>query len=346
MKSDDNMPMWDDPAESELVRDLLTAGRSADVDYDVTKGLQQHLAHIQAGAPLPKWAEAGGMGAASSGSLVTWVVVPVVTASVAAAVWFAARDTSPGEQASFKTTRPVAAEVASSAPVETALPVEPSLASPLASPLEPAAGQTAPEVTSPSSLRAERGAAARGGKTSFQRRSSGRHADRSVAAAPAVSARIPDELPLRVDSTASGSTSSTASSSMRSDVRATQSSAASSSREGTNETRPVVEATESKQETQAQKSESKLEREMQMLAVAQRVLTDDPARALRMAQQGEREFGDSMFSAERKNVEVLALVKLGRIDDARRVGKALLAKYPNAPFSQRLRKALVSGHVD
>ena len=30
MKSDD-MPMWDDPAESELVRDLLTAGRSADV---------------------------------------------------------------------------------------------------------------------------------------------------------------------------------------------------------------------------------------------------------------------------------------------------------------------------
>jgi hypothetical protein len=94
-----------------------------------------------------------------------------------------------------------------------------------------------------------------------------------------------------------------------------------------------------------QNDDARLEREMQMLAVAQRVLTTDPARALRLAHQGDHEFPGSMFSAERKQVGLLALVQLGRLDEARRLGKPFLADYPNAPWSERLRRALATGRI-
>jgi hypothetical protein len=85
---------------------------------------------------------------------------------------------------------------------------------------------------------------------------------------------------------------------------------------------------------------------MQMLAVTQRVLASDPQRALRLAQQGEREFPGTMFSAERRQLGLLALVKLGRLDEARRAGHPFLARYPKAPWSERLRRALVTGQVE
>ena len=62
---------------------------------------------------------------------------------------------------------------------------------------------------------------------------------------------------------------------------------------------------------------------MQMLAVAQRVLGSDPERALRLAEQGEREFPRTMFSAERKQLALLAMVKLGRVEEARRIGQPI-----------------------
>ena len=85
---------------------------------------------------------------------------------------------------------------------------------------------------------------------------------------------------------------------------------------------------------------------MQMLAVTQRVLASDPARALRLSEQGEREFRGSMFSAERRQLGLLALVKLGRVDEARRAGQPFLARYPKAPWSERLRRALATGVVE
>jgi hypothetical protein len=84
---------------------------------------------------------------------------------------------------------------------------------------------------------------------------------------------------------------------------------------------------------------------MQMLAVAQRILNSDPARALRLTRQGEQEFGKSMFSAERKQVSLLALVQLGRLDEARRLGVPFLRAYPKAPWSARLREALATGRL-
>jgi hypothetical protein len=92
--------------------------------------------------------------------------------------------------------------------------------------------------------------------------------------------------------------------------------------------------------------DSRLEREMGMLAVAQRVLHSDPARALSLARQGEAEFGGSMFTQERQQLLLLSLVKLGRMDEARRLAKPYLARYPNGPFSDRVRRALATGRVE
>jgi hypothetical protein len=88
--------------------------------------------------------------------------------------------------------------------------------------------------------------------------------------------------------------------------------------------------------------DSRLEREMGMLAMAQRVLTSDPERALRLARQGEQEFAGSMFTHERQQVLLLALIELGRTAEARRLAKPYLERYPNGPFSDRLRRALAN----
>jgi hypothetical protein len=92
--------------------------------------------------------------------------------------------------------------------------------------------------------------------------------------------------------------------------------------------------------------DARLEREMGMLAVTQRVLHGDPARALNLARQGEAEFGGSMFTQERQQLLLLSLVKLGRMDEARRLAKTYLARYPNGPFSDRVRRALATGRVE
>jgi hypothetical protein len=91
--------------------------------------------------------------------------------------------------------------------------------------------------------------------------------------------------------------------------------------------------------------DARLEREMTMLAVAQRVLQSDPARSLALARQAESEFAGGMFAQERQQIVLLALVKLGRIDEARRLAKPYLARYPHGPFSDRVRRALAAGKV-
>jgi hypothetical protein len=85
---------------------------------------------------------------------------------------------------------------------------------------------------------------------------------------------------------------------------------------------------------------------MGMLSVAQRVLHTDAARTLSLARRGESEFAGSMFTQERQQLELLALVKLGRLDEAKRLARPYLARYPNGPFSDRVRRALATGRVE
>lgn len=317
MKRDDT-PMWTDPEEPAYVRELLEAGRAESIHYDVSAGLAKHVAAVGAGAALPEWAQGSatvGSGAATS-AWVGWVVVPVVAATLATGVWLAtSRDAAerPAAQSSTQSVQPVAVRAA--APVTA---IEPARVE-----VTPAAPQVVERSTSKAQAIVRK----------------------PVREIPTLAAKVdaPKATPKSVSSSASAP--KLAARSVVVHETEPRSSAALAPAPSAAEPPARASATAAEPEPQAQ-SESRLEREMQMLAVAQRVLASDPERALRLAQQGEREFPRTMFSAERQQLALLAMVKLGRLDEARRVGQGFLSKYPNAPWSARLRRALATGRVE
>jgi hypothetical protein len=88
-------------------------------------------------------------------------------------------------------------------------------------------------------------------------------------------------------------------------------------------------------------ADARLQREMAQLMRAKRALQHDPVQALALARQGEREFQDSLFTEERQHVLLLALIELGRLDEARRLAEPYLRRYPNSPFARRVQNALL-----
>ncbi len=344
MKSDD-APMWNDPAEAQYVRELLQAGRQADVNYDVASGLTQHMARVKAGAALPHWARGG----ASIGTVVAWVAGPIVVAGVVAGVWLSQRQLQP---MTSPVPSPAVQPMATPAPAVVApQPAAAIQAAPSAPEQEPSI-QRSNEAGSRKSLRSQAGAkSARAGLGSTGLGSTGLGSTGLGSSAKSHGgSTLAAVEPVRMASTAQPAAPNAAVAHAPSagvalhDERASARKAIAAEAE-----QPAAVATDRQPTAAAQRkqeSESRLEREMQMLAVAQRVLSSDPARALRLTTQGDKEFPSSMFSAEREQVGLLALVKLGRLDEARRIGQPFLAKYPNAPWSQRLRHALATGRIE
>jgi hypothetical protein len=343
----DDIPMWDDPNESSALRHMLRAGRGAPSDYDVERGLARHLANVQASAGSPAWATGLGAARGASTPLLTWLVVPLVAASAFVGVWLVARQAPPPEplvrpDAHAGETLPhavggdvVAAEV---------------LQQP-ANGLQPAAAvDGANHVAS-----ADRGRTIAGVRPNAHAVPS--HRLRNVEGARAATRGSESSQNADGPAFATGESDSHAA---RPTGDVTAPSRAASQRDSEADSIPQPRETtaahsdppaaSAKQPEPAAPSgvdhgDTRLEREMQMLAVAQRVLGSDPSRALRLAHQGDREFPGSMFSAERKQVGLLALVQLGRLDEARRLGQPFLVAYPNAPWSERLRRALATGRI-
>jgi hypothetical protein len=360
----DDRPMWDDPAESTQLRQLLRAGRSATTEYDLERGLARHLATLQGGAALPEWATK--LAVAKGGvSLLWWMIPPLLAVGFIAGAWWSQSATQ--KPPAFVTTVVSAAQGAREG---TVVPSEATLGS---------GSQQAitHELASARVVRSERGAArsvARAVNARLSSRSSPATRKRPGEETHDVPRTAPDVVAptTATGPTATGEALPTSTPGAASNAEQTASATAlqpplaaqpleqQDRREHREADRqadraeepPVAPAVQpaaerptpvpSRSQSQA---DSRLEREMQMLAVAQRVLPDDPSRALRLARQGEREFSGSMFSAERKQVMLLALVRLGRVDEARRAGRPFLMDYPNAPWSARLRKALVTGKL-
>ena len=330
MKSDDQ-PMWDDPAEPAYVRDLLDAGRNAPMEYNVALGLATHLEHVKVGTALPHWAQAAGTTGMSTGALIAWIAVPVVAASVVAGIYFGARESQQPSAASGRTTESSALAqpgVVAPSPIASAVADQetPSQAQPLEA---PSAQLKADSFRKPMRV---------------ARKSNERAADIGAKSLPRVVATGSE--PSRTAARTAGAPQLAARSVLHHDISPAASKTIENRIEAEQRPAPAEQAVQPPAPQRPEVDESRLEREMQMLAVAQRVLTQDPERALRMAQQGEREFPKTMFSAERQQVAFLAMVKLGRIDEARRVGQPFLAKYPNAPWSARLRRALATGRIE
>ena len=366
--------MWNDPQEPEYVRELLQTGREFRVDdYDYSRGLKEHLEQVAAGAPVPEWAQAGSVAGAAGGSLLPWLSVPVLLGAAVAVGVFMNAGAEDGPQAP-QAVAPAAARVV----LEQVNPYEPpgALHEPDEGPTqgteptdEPrrldqgtartveAQGEAAdrhdpPPATPSADL--QRPARKRAPKTGAGARvqrppvAEGTHAkglgpDRDIAKGPAVAQGERAE-PSRTRHAAGAAALTESSTPEPTGVPQAPAEVAAGGPEPTN-LHEVWSRGAMREDLEDQAAEDRLEREMRMLSVAQRVLMRDPGRALRLARQGEREFRGSMFTAERKQVLLLALVQLGRLAEARRLAAPYLEKYPKGPFSERIRRALETGRV-
>jgi hypothetical protein len=364
MNNDHHKSMWDDPAESSRLRQLLRVGRNAVSDYDVEKGLARHLASIQAGAGLADTSQSLPLIKAASVPF-GWVMVPLLAAASFGGVWLATHREVDAPRVAAHTASDGSAERGELDELRT-----PQLEA-AAVPGDEAARRRAEAVSSREAREAARAARAgderpwsgrRGrahsaddGRLALRRSAEARGDDgrssyrgddargsrgRDDEGRHAASARSENGLSFEDDSAAKSHRPRA-----EEQARSDRDSPAESARAEDAPQPGEVGQPDAPAERAVRANDSRLEREMQMLAVAQRVLLDDPSRSLRLARQGDREFAHSMFAAERKQVALLALVQLGRVDEARRLGRPFLEAYPNAPWSARLRQALATGRI-
>lgn len=83
--------------------------------------------------------------------------------------------------------------------------------------------------------------------------------------------------------------------------------------------------------------------EIALLAQIKAAIDRAPARALRLAEQGQRRFGHGYLHHEREGLAIVALHALGRRDEAQARASAYLARYPHSPMSDRVRALIVKG---
>jgi hypothetical protein len=79
---------------------------------------------------------------------------------------------------------------------------------------------------------------------------------------------------------------------------------------------------------------------MRDIALAESLLSRDPARALALTQALRARFPDGYLREERAYLEVMALAKLGRRREMRKKAATFLRTYPDGPYSARVRGAL------
>lgn len=82
--------------------------------------------------------------------------------------------------------------------------------------------------------------------------------------------------------------------------------------------------------------------EMREVARAEQLLESTPAESLALVRDGQRRFRSGYFDQERRYLEVMALVKLGRQAEARAQAWSLFQDYPRGPYRQRIEAALGS----
>ncbi len=357
----DCRPWIENPAQPRFVRELLEAGRNSHAaGYDFEQGLHKHLARIAVIAPMPDWAEGlrpraaatAARGTVASSATAGWLaallaatfgLVPTskraelpsgaTHASLPAAEQHASPPASvvvplPTPVAESNPMRP-ARELAANAPTPTMQPAQ--LAQRVKRSDKSAAARAAKPTTKTLAPRKDEAATAIGGVSSAKRSEEPMGSEIFEAAQPAVAlhdstfAQAPERSPEPGPPPPADAIGE-------------------APQQASGESTPRDVAPD--HVAQAVQHDNALEREMMMLAVAQRTLVADPARALELARRGEEEFTGSMFGQERQQVLLLALVKLGRMDEAKRLARPFLVRYGNGPFSDRVRRALATGRVE
>jgi len=81
-------------------------------------------------------------------------------------------------------------------------------------------------------------------------------------------------------------------------------------------------------------------REAKLVAKARSNLARDPARALALADEAERDFPRGQLVEERRALAIRALIALGRVDEAQRRAEPFLAEYGRGAHAAAVRRAL------
>ena len=86
--------------------------------------------------------------------------------------------------------------------------------------------------------------------------------------------------------------------------------------------------------------DSQLLAETEHMAELRHVAAADPARALAQAEQGARQFPRGFFAQEREAISITSLLRLGRTAEARARGERFLARHPQGPAAEQIRRAI------
>ena len=83
--------------------------------------------------------------------------------------------------------------------------------------------------------------------------------------------------------------------------------------------------------------------EIAQLAQIKATVESAPGRALRLAEQGHRRFGEGYLHHEREGLAIVALHALGRRAEASTRARRYLARYPHSPMTDRIRMLATEG---
>lgn len=313
-------PLIDDTSRPSYIRNLLRQARSAkEPRYDFDAGLAKHKALIASGASLPEWASDSLTGVINGTTLLARILgiasVPVIGGIIA----YNALVPSGGEYRSH--------DAKSIAVVE--LPAQ-SLTAPAADVVKPttaqAKGRTTKDIegrSTPSTQEAtDETIAGKKSPTSKPRRRLHRPRPSDTIAQPQTATTAAADKHFDDESTTGGFNVTEVA-----PGKATEKLVSSFSIENepkTMETPPV---------------DDTLQREMKLLAEARRLVNVSPLRSLALARAREPRTG--ILSEEWDQVDLLALIRLGRLSDAQKGVRRFRNRYPNSAFNERLRKELL-----
>jgi hypothetical protein len=297
----------DDAAEA-----LLEAGRSQpSLDYDIELGLARHHDWLRSEAPVPEWATASVAAAPKSivAVLIKTIVSTMLIGALATAAWQARGLLQPSAAAPVSISAPSQQDVApSDVPLEQKpIPVPEVL--PREQPLRLASRTDAHEK------RAAR--VQRGRKEHAATRPASQRNERAESVVPAI-------MPTRGEVTEEAVT--------QREVEAAP------------EPKPSGIARKPLPQP-ASRAPSDLV-EMQEVATAEQLLDRSPARALALVRQGDQRFAHGYFQQERAYIAVMALIRLGRIEEARSRAASFDKHFPALPYGARIHTALDAAAQD
>lgn len=319
------------PSAADAAEALLEVGRTEPaLRYDVELGLARHHHWLRSDAPLPEWASAsvGTAAKLSVPAVIKTLVSMVLIGTLSVAAWHALDRPQPSaagvEPSSLGPERVPTLAPSSRAASPSAAAAEAWMATtpiPLPLPVEVVPSDPPPRRTARADVPNKRGPRS-------QRASKGVVAARSATASgeptKATSARAAPALPAThhavEDVHIDGATDSEV-------AYAPERKPNGAARRARPEPGPRAQAPDDLVE-------------MKEVATAEQLLARSPERALALVRQGDRRFARGYFQQERAYIAIMALIRLGRIEDARARAATFARRFPALPYGARIRSAL------